>query len=84
MQHVHESQLAVLLHMSTDAATALRKSAQVHKDLGSDFKLSMFASVDQPVHWFLDTLHRHSTRYTDRPYGGKLPKDIDRISSLFY
>ena len=41
-------------------------------------------SVDQPVHWCLDTLHRHRTRYTEIPYGGKLPKDIDRISSLFY
>ena len=40
--------------------------------------------VDQPVHWCLDTLHRHRIRYTDRPYGGKLSKDIDRISSLFY
>ena len=40
--------------------------------------------VDQPVHWCLDTQHRHRIRYTDRPYGGKLSKDIDRISSLFY
>ena len=40
--------------------------------------------IDQPVQWFLDTLHRHYARYTDRPYGGKPPKDIDRISSLFY
>ena len=41
-------------------------------------------NVDQPVHWCLDTLHRHRLRYTDRPYGGKLSKDINRISSLFY
>ena len=40
--------------------------------------------VDQPVHWCLDTLHRHCTRYTDRPYGGMLPNNINRISSLFY
>ena len=40
--------------------------------------------VDQPVHWCLDTLHRHRIRYTDRPYGGILPRDINRISSLFY
>ena len=40
--------------------------------------------VDQPFYWCLDTLHRHSTRYTARPYGGVLRKDIDRISSLFY
>ena len=40
--------------------------------------------VDQPVHWCLDTLHRHSARYIDRPYGGILPKDINRINSLFY
>ena len=40
--------------------------------------------VDQPVHQCLDTLHREYARYTDRPYGGILPKDIDRISSLFY
>ena len=40
--------------------------------------------VDQPVHWCLDTLHRHRLRCKDRPYGGKLSKDIDRISSLFY
>ena len=40
--------------------------------------------VDQPVHWCLDTLHRHHMRCKDRPYGGKLPRDIDRISSLFY
>ena len=32
--------------------------------------------VDQPVHWCLDTLHRHSTRYTDRPHGGIPQKDI--------
>ena len=25
--------------------------------------------VDQPVHFLLDTLHRHSMRYMDRPYG---------------
>ena len=33
--------------------------------------------VDQPVHWCLDTLHRHRIRYMDRPYGGKLSKDIE-------
>ena len=41
-------------------------------------------TVDQPVHWCLDTLHRHRLRCKDRPYGEKLSKDIDRISSLFY
>ena len=40
--------------------------------------------VDQPVHRCLDTLHRHFTRYWDRPYGGMLPNNIDRMSSLFY
>ena len=40
--------------------------------------------VDQPVHQCLDSLHRHYIWHTDRPYGGKLPKDIDRIRSLFY
>ena len=40
--------------------------------------------VDQPVYWCLDTLHTHRLRCKDRPYGGKLSKDIDRISSLFY
>ena len=30
--------------------------------------------VDQPVHWCLDTLHRHRLRCKDRPYGGILPK----------
>ena len=43
-----------------------------------------YIPVDQPVHQCLDTLHRHYARYTDRPNGGMLPKDIDRISSLFY
>ena len=28
--------------------------------------------IDQPVHLWLDTLHRHSMRYTDRPYGEML------------
>ena len=28
--------------------------------------LSLADSVDQPVHWCLDTLHRHRTRYTDK------------------
>ena len=47
-------------------------------------ELLTFLNVDQLVHRCLDTLHRHSTRYTDRQYGGKLPDNIDRISSLFY
>ena len=58
----------------------------------SPSKCSLFAllallpwvNVDQPVHWCLDTLHRHRIRCKDRQYGGKLPKDIDRIRSLFY
>ena len=41
-------------------------------------------NVDQPVHWCLDTLHRHHIRYRDKPYGGTLSKDFNRLSSLFY
>ena len=43
-----------------------------------------FDFVDQAVHQCLDTLHRHFTRYTDRPYGRMLPNNTNRISSPFY
>ena len=47
----------------------------------------VLSPVDPPVQLCLDTLHRHSTRYTDRqdrPYGVMLQTIPDRINSLFY
>ena len=39
---------------------------------------------NHPVHWCLDTLHWHSMRYTDRPGGGMLSGNTNRITSCFY